>query len=286
MTTTASPGSRAVVLGGGGLTGIAWEIGVLAGLRDEGIDLRTADALIGTSAGAFAATYLAFDSIDRHWEDLFAPDSAEITGSMSPESMQAFGQALAEGAGDPVRTGKALGALALGAQTVPAQTRAAVVAHRLPYDNWPDAPLKLTAIDADTGELHVLDRDSGISLVTAATASGAVPGLWPFVTAGERRWIDGGSCSPTNAALAAGYDSIVVIAPIPTGLGALPSPADEVELLRQNSQVAFVTPDEQTTAAIGANVFDPAYRGAAGKAGRRQGRAAADDIRRVWSRLS
>ncbi|GAB3274063.1 hypothetical protein GCM10027456_63730 [Kineosporia babensis] len=38
---------------GGGITGIGWEVGVLAGLLDEGVDLRNADAVIGTSAGSF-----------------------------------------------------------------------------------------------------------------------------------------------------------------------------------------------------------------------------------------
>jgi hypothetical protein len=50
--------TRAIVLGGGGVTGIAWEIGVLSGLADGGVDLR-ADAVIGTSAGAFVGAALA-----------------------------------------------------------------------------------------------------------------------------------------------------------------------------------------------------------------------------------
>ena len=42
----------ALVLGGGGITGIAWEIGVLAGLAEAGVDLSTADLVVGTSAGS------------------------------------------------------------------------------------------------------------------------------------------------------------------------------------------------------------------------------------------
>jgi NTE family protein len=48
--------SRALVLGSGGIVGIAWEIGVLAGLAEHGVDLREADLVIGTSAGAVAWT--------------------------------------------------------------------------------------------------------------------------------------------------------------------------------------------------------------------------------------
>ena len=42
----------ALVLGGGGITGIAWEIGVLAGLAEAGVDLTGADLVVGTSAGS------------------------------------------------------------------------------------------------------------------------------------------------------------------------------------------------------------------------------------------
>ena len=42
----------ALVLGGGGITGIAWEIGVLAGLAEAGADLTGADLVVGTSAGS------------------------------------------------------------------------------------------------------------------------------------------------------------------------------------------------------------------------------------------
>ncbi|MBI2723991.1 MAG: patatin-like phospholipase family protein, partial [Chloroflexi bacterium] len=50
---------RALVLGGGGAVGIAWETGVVAGLLDEGIDVRIADLVVGTSAGSVVGTSLA-----------------------------------------------------------------------------------------------------------------------------------------------------------------------------------------------------------------------------------
>src|ERR1044072_184281 len=52
-------GGRALVLGGGGSTGNAWLIGVVAGLSDAGLDVTTADLTIGTSAGSTAAAQLA-----------------------------------------------------------------------------------------------------------------------------------------------------------------------------------------------------------------------------------
>lgn len=46
---------RALVLAGGGIVGIAWESGVLAGLSAGGIDAQEWDLVVGTSAGAFVA---------------------------------------------------------------------------------------------------------------------------------------------------------------------------------------------------------------------------------------
>ncbi len=57
--TTAPVGERALVLGGGGSTGNAWLIGVIAGLFDAGLDVTTADLTVGTSAGSTAAAQLA-----------------------------------------------------------------------------------------------------------------------------------------------------------------------------------------------------------------------------------
>src|SRR5580658_2898193 len=51
--------SRALVGGGGGLGGIAWEIGYLAGLGDSGVDPRDVDLIVGTSAGAVMAAQMA-----------------------------------------------------------------------------------------------------------------------------------------------------------------------------------------------------------------------------------
>jgi NTE family protein len=47
-----------LVLGGGGSAGNAWEIGVIAGLFDAGLDVTKADLIIGTSAGSTAAAQI------------------------------------------------------------------------------------------------------------------------------------------------------------------------------------------------------------------------------------
>lgn len=47
-----------LVLGGGGVTGIAWMTGVLRGLEEKGLNLEQFDKLIGTSAGATLAAQI------------------------------------------------------------------------------------------------------------------------------------------------------------------------------------------------------------------------------------
>ncbi|SNV80165.1 patatin-like phospholipase family protein [Staphylococcus simiae] len=49
----------AIVLGGGGIIGMAWEAGILAALQDKGYELDSANLIIGTSAGFFVGTMLA-----------------------------------------------------------------------------------------------------------------------------------------------------------------------------------------------------------------------------------
>src|SRR6478672_721113 len=56
--TSTTAGQRALVLGGGGSTGNAWLIGVIAGLLDAGLNVTTADLIIGTSAGSTTAAQI------------------------------------------------------------------------------------------------------------------------------------------------------------------------------------------------------------------------------------
>ena len=96
-----------------------------------------------------------------------------------------------------------------------------VIAQRLPSHDWPDRDLRITAIDIGTGELVAFDRKSGVELVDAVAASCAVPGAWPLVTIGERRYMDGGVGSTMNLKLATDCESVGVL--VPSGKG-VPSP--------------------------------------------------------------
>lgn len=150
--------------------------------------------------------------------------------------------------------------------------RRAVIEWRLPSHEWPQEDLRIPAVDVDSGELVVLTRSSGVPLVDAVAASCAVPGVWPPVPTGGRLLMDGGTRSPTNLDLTAGHDDVVALVPLLTLGGALVDREAE-ELRRTGAQVRLVVADQQATAAMGPNALDPAVRGAAAEAGRRQGRA-------------
>jgi NTE family protein len=171
-----------------------------------------------------------------------------------------------------------IGAVALSTATVPEAVRRDVIAQRLPSHHWPDRVLRISAIDTATGELVVFDRNSGVGLVDAVAASCAVPGVWPPVTIGGRRYMDGGVGSSVNMALANDCDAAVVL--VPSGRSA-PSPfdsgaAEEVEAFGGSTFGVFA--DDESLTAFGRNPLDPACRKPSALAGREQGRRLAGAI--------
>ncbi|GCE10028.1 patatin-like phospholipase family protein [Dictyobacter aurantiacus] len=275
--------TRAIVLGGGGVTGIAWEIGILTSLLEARIALHEADTIIGTSAGAFVGVALASGyDMNRLFAAQSKPSDAEIPVAASEQTTTAWYHAFATGGSDPQRVGAAMGAIAREhPEPVPVAQRRRVVEARLVTTEWP-LRLQVTAIDAETGQLHVFDRTSGIALTGAVMASGAVPGVWPPVSINGRIWIDGGMVSTTNARLAQGYERVVILAPMPTSYGSIPGVAEDVAVMSANANVFLVKPDPQSIAAIGTNPYDPTRRSVAATSGRAQGRSIAASIAAMW----
>ena len=153
----------------------------------------------------------------------------------------------------------------------------------------------VTAINAHTGELVAFDRDSGVELVDAVTASTALPGLAPTVGINGTRYIDGGVRSPDNADLASGYANVVVLSPLGgrsqtqreagqfEGLRRPPEwgtdLASQVEALRkQGSHVEVISPDSDSRAAMGTNQMDMGTRIPSARAGFAQGKQEATRV--------
>jgi NTE family protein len=274
---------RALVLGGGGVTGIAWETGLLAGLAEAGIDLTTADVVIGTSAGSVVgAQILSGVAIEDLYAEQLRDPTGEIAARIGLSAMALFVLSFLW-PGDE-RSGRArLGRAAMAARTVPESDRRAVIESRLPNRSWPDRRLLITAVEAESGEARVFDRDSGVALSDAVAASCAVPIVWPPITIDGRRYVDGGIRSAANADLARGCDRVVVFAPVEFAIRRSSRITGQLVSLGPGVRTAVVRPDAQARKAIGSNTLDPARRAGSARAGRIQAAGVIAAIGAVWS---
>jgi NTE family protein len=185
--------------------------------------------------------------------------------------------------GDPARARSRIGRAAMRARTMPEATRRGVIASRLPSTTWPDGDLRITTVDAETGEFVVLDRNSGVELVDAVGASCAVPLVYPPVTIRGRRYIDGGMRSASNADLAAGCDPVVALTPVSLALQRGQRAENQIASLGASTRSLVVSPDRQARKAMGTQSLDPAYRAASARAGRAQASSVAQAVKEVWS---
>jgi len=275
----------ALVLGGGGVAGVAWITGVVAGLADEGIDLRETQRILGTSAGSTVGAQL---WSGMSLEDLFArqADPAQQTPELSPpfSALRTLFVAFQEIAriADPDERVRRISRMALDSNVISEPERRSIIARRLPSHNWPAKWFGTTAIDAETGELRVFDSTSGVSLVDAVAASCAVPMIWPATSILGRRYVDGGMRSADNADLVTGAGSVLILSPSGVdaaslrGIGLRKEAAD---LEAKGMRVSVMEPDATARAAIGVNPLDPSTRTPCANAGRIQGRVEAERVR-------
>ncbi len=288
-----------MVLGGGGSTGNAWLIGVIAGLFDAGLDVTTADLTIGTSAGSTAAAQIAGATPTELFAAILAAAPQQRTGPVGSDRGRVPSRPVADhlerirtiiaSAEDAADMRRRMGAAALerdAASDGSWQTQwRATVAARLPSQRWPQRTVLITAVDAETGEPVVFDRHSGVDLVDAVAAS-CSSGL-PY-RIGDRRYIDGGYRSNAeNADLAAGYARVLVLSPF-GGRSLQPLDwgmhlATQVDELRaRGSRVETIFPDSDSEHMFGANAMDPSLRPPAARAGYDQGRALAEQLTEFW----
>jgi NTE family protein len=268
------------VLAGGGLAGIAWETGVLCGIADASAatakTLRDSDVLVGTSAGSAVAAQLGSGlSLDELFDRQIAPSSTELNPGAGIETITELFLTAMTQPGSKAEKLQRIGAVAASTDTVTEAVRRQVIAHRLPSHHWPAGELRVSAIDIATGEVVAFDKTSGVGLVDAVAASCAVPGVWPPVTIGDRRYMDGGVASTVNMMLADDCDVAVVL--VPQG-ESTPSPftagtADEIRSFPGQTFTVFA--DDDSLAAFGENPLDPACRKPSALAGREQGRRVA-----------
>ena len=273
--------TRTLVLGGGGVTGVAWELGVLEGLRRSGLDFADADTVVGTSAGSVVGTHLTSGTLSRAYEEQLTGPGGEIPAKLGKTTLIKLVVMMARRIDEPTKLRK-IGKAALAARTVPLADRMEVIRSRIGDPAWPAADLRITAVDIDLGELVLFDAGSGVSLLDAVAASCAVPMVWPPVPINGTTYVDGGARSPVNADRAGGAETLVVIAPMPDGVAK--EHHLDAQLARTDARrTATVTPDKESVEAMGSNSLDPARRTPSAEAGLRQGLEASERIAAVWN---
>ena len=284
---------RALVLGGGGPVGIAWEAGVLLGLAERGFDLASIDHVIGTSAGSFVGARLQLGhdpaEIARPYRERSA-STATIAGPRSSVAAAPDLSILFQKIQDGARAGRSgheiareLGAYALQAATPTEDEFIARFAPVLGGAEWPARSFACTAFDAEDGTFKIWDAAAGVDLARAVASSCAVPGIYPPVTLGGRRYIDGGLLSTTNAHLAHGYDVVMVLAVTEllmrySNFSAdkkTPLDRERERLSAAGARVEVIELDMAALQTLGPNFMDASGQPAAVVEGLRQGRTAA-----------
>ena len=293
-------GNRALILGGGGPVGIAWELGLAAGLEEGGVRLADADRIVGTSAGSFAGAALASgrpaealvraqveqaqrDATARaaapKGERRTAPDLAPLMAFMARRRPGADGT-------PPKEWLVEIGTYALGAKTITEeQFLASFGSITKAGEAWPKG-FACTAVDAADGSFHVWEAASHVELGRAIASSCSVPGIYPPITIKGQRYIDGGMRSGTNFDLGKGYDRVLGVAVVGNvGLDIMKARAEaELATLRASGvQVELIIPDANCREAFGPNLMDASRRGVVALAGVVQGREEAARIKTFWN---
>jgi len=226
---------RGLVLGGGGVLGAAWMIGALQALVETyDWDPREAEVLIGTSAGSVLSALLGsgigVDTLVNHQRGVpgpgdpqvdFDPDTAS-GGPLPPRPQLRLGSAalLARA----VRNPRKMPPLAILSGLAPRgrgnlEGIKTLIQTANPGHDWAPHPATwIVTMDYDTGKRVAFGKPGAppATLAEAVMASCSIPGWYAPTTIGGRRYVDGGTCSPTSLDLldGLGLDEVVVLAPM------------------------------------------------------------------------
>lgn len=293
---TESSWKRALVLGGGGMIGVAWEAGLFNGLLERGVDLRECDAFVGTSAGAIISARLAAGLPPLGPNDPRPKGAEGANIDPSRIDMKALGQAFNKWSKIDRATPEHAREIGSIARTLYRDTEAdwikgiSAVAGAAP--EWPAKPFFITAVDTESGERIAFDNAHGVELGRAIAASASVPGIFASVEIDGKLYMDGQVHSSTHADVLLNHPrakrAAEVIIAMPTnsrtapGIGAHAERevAAEIEALKAaGCIVRFVTPTADHATRLGSNLMDASKMPEAFAVGVETGHALASELK-------
>ena len=242
-------------------------------LSNQGIDVRHADLMIGTSGGAQAATGLTSDkSFDVIYDEQIAPKSNETPPVKDMSGIFERYAQIQEHSKSPKEWIENYSVYALEDHKFNESVHITRLEHRIKGIEWP-SNLMITAINARKAERVALTSDSQVNLHRAMASSGSLPGVWPATTIESDKHFDGGCHSMENADLAKGAKKVLILAtnlPIST-----PYKLEDAikELEESGAKVKLITPSKAVfdkLNELGGNTVDPSIRPDIFKAGEAQ----------------
>lgn len=210
---------RALVLGGGGIYMISFQVGYITELIRQGIDLSKADVVVGTSVGAVVGAMLTAGKLDELAQETDAlGEFPWLLAKIVPPREKTANQTRAHELASTTKVAtpdniRAIGAAAMAANNPlgPAQMPEAF-AEFLGFTGWPSPALHTTSNDCYTGERLIISQDDGVPVNVASAASSALPGMFGPVWVKERFCVDGSiSQSDTHCDTVAGAKRALVI---------------------------------------------------------------------------
>ena len=221
---------RGLVLGCGGTVGGAWQVGALAAVEEAlGWDVRTADVIIGTSAGSSSAAMLGAgvpvsELVAAQFGSASARESVRTFFCKPPSTIPAVPLGLPSSLRLSLRGLQRRAPLEVLAGLSPAGRSDpafldALIDDLVPSGGWVDHPATwMAAVKLSTGERVAFGSPGAprATLKEAVRASWAIPAWFPPVSIGGERYIDGGAASTGSADLLAGLglDEVVIVAPM------------------------------------------------------------------------
>ncbi len=293
---------RGLVLGGGGIYLASWMAGYIHALKSGGVDLATADIVVGTSAGSLIGALLTGDHLWRFGAELdifveLPKLFTLIVPTMTPNDSQIRAHHIADTATSAApATLQAIGRAAMAARNADGPSDYFnAVKHVIGEQSWPSPKLHTTANDCYTGERIVVSQSAGIEVNHACAASSSLPGSMGPTWLGNRLCMDGGICqTSTHSDVVAGVKKALIISltdgsaeasRIGLRTSSLPNTLQQevADLRAQGTEVVLKVVGLMPGATHVDSIMDPRWIAPCLKNGHERGLADAGEMKAFWS---